>query len=165
MIRSFAIYFYVLSLKFQERDKENMAKHKSRQANSSSNETSKNWADVAIELIRAILSLLNSGNIIGLIIAGIVLDVSFMSYKLTPEDSGRVLLTIIDILKANYLSSFIFSMVFFIYVLWSKNTIKNLKKEIKRLAKIRTELMQGLSEGSLTPLNDHHPSKYNDKED
>ncbi|SHN66920.1 hypothetical protein [Desulfovibrio litoralis] len=121
------------------------------------------WADVAMVLVRGVLQLINSGNIIGLIIAGFVFDLGFISYKLTPEDSGRVLLTFIDILKFDNLSYILMPAVFVLYFLWSKREKNYLKKELKRLAEERTALMLGLKDGTLKPLKQHYPSSCDDK--
>ena len=120
-----------------------------------------NWADVAIRLIDALYDLAQTGNLIGLVLFGIICWIFLISYRL-PEDSLPGLLSGIG--------SFIASESFYILPLSSVLVIsvianfvqaKVYKSHIQDLTDHRKLLVHGLKNGKLKHLEKHHTSNFN----
>lgn len=121
--------------------------------------TQTNYWDFCINLTNKVCLLFNTGNLFGGMAFAVFL-VIFFRYP-----SGDLPILIRDFFNAFFKSKFYHAFIglFIIGVLsWALYRTKTVKdKEIKRLTKLRKDLIHGLEKGELTPLSTHHSSGFN----
>lgn len=115
---------------------------------------------VLLEVVRGILRLAQTGNIIGLVLIALIAQVAFVTYKLTPEMLDRQMTEAYHLLSREKFYIFplcatILAISFFCFY-----RCRMLKEEIKRISEVRSALIHGLEHGTMQHLAKHHPSNY-----
>ncbi|WP_316368082.1 hypothetical protein [Candidatus Thiodiazotropha sp. CDECU1] len=119
----------------------------------------KGWADVAIRFIDALYDLAQTGNLVGLVLFGVVCWIFYITYKLPAESVEGLLYGI-----GNFLASESFYIVPFTAVIAYCGYTNLIQKRvyrthIKDLAEHRQLLIHGLESGELSHLETHHSSE------
>lgn len=124
-----------------------------------------NFNDVLIKLIDAIYNLLNSGNIIGIILVFFFTQVMFLSYKLSPEMLDKHLSGIFGFLKNDGL--YLFPLLIALIVSLAANFIqrKTYKSHIHNMAEFRKVIIHGIDNKDLKTLDHHNSSGIDIRKD
>lgn len=127
--------------------------------NAQSGRRTNGW-DACIKLIDALYNLANSGNIIGLMLFGVIVLTFFIIHKLSPDQLNGHLLFMSNILRHEkyYIFPLSTALAFSIVVICVQHRI--LKKEISRLTEERSQLMHGILSGKLKPIENHQSSEF-----
>jgi hypothetical protein len=115
---------------------------------------------VLLELVRLFSMLVRTGNIIGLIVCIGSLWLLLLTYKASVNATDQVLLGLYSFLGAEkfYVLPLFLVILVIMVACWYRN--KHQKIEIKRLAKLRHDLMHGLESGDLKPFTPHQGSGF-----
>jgi len=131
-----------------------MAKTKKGKPNEKQSKTNIN--DVFIRLIDAIYDVINSGNIIGIIVVIFFVII----YKLPAENVNEHIKSVINLFTTEKYYIIPLSITLVVSVTVNIYQKKIYQTEIKRLSEIRKFLMHGLENKTLKVLEEHHPSDY-----
>ncbi len=123
----------------------------------------KGWADVAIRLIDALYDLAQTGNLIGLIVLGLVCWIFLITFRL-PEESIEVVLSGIgSFLVGERFYFFLLITALFVSVITNIVQANVYKAHIQDLTEHRKLLVHGLQSGELKPLKNHATSGFDVK--
>lgn len=122
---------------------------------------SRNWADVAYHAVDSLYNLANTGNLIGVLLFGIVILTWILTYRMPEAD----LIVLVSGLGSFFLGEKFYTvpllmlLAFCIFLKIRMNKVY--KNEIQRLTDVRKELIHGFQSGTLVPLENHTTSDYN----
>lgn len=120
-----------------------------------------NGWNVILELVRLMTWLLQTGNIIGLLISAVIIWVFFATFRASTSTIDRILLSALSFFENErfYIVPLSSALIFTIVV--CSLYIRQLKTEIKRLTEIRRTLIHGIKDGVLAPYEKHNSSGFN----
>jgi len=129
--------------------------HKRKSGRPVAKQQSTNSHDVYIRIIDGVLGLINSGNIIALILLWMMAQTSYISYKV---DKSFVEDFILRLIEYDYF--YILPMSVFLAISVAANfwQWKTYESHIKQHIELRKELMHGIKSGTHTPLDGHNSS-------
>lgn len=115
-----------------------------------------NIYDVFIRLIDAIYAVVNSGSIIGIIVVIFLA----MSFKLSEEHLYQCVTGVGKVLYADRYYLFVLSSTLCVSVYINFHQRKTYITEINRLVEERSNLIHGLTNKKLKPLDEHKSSRF-----
>lgn len=124
-----------------------------------------NFADVAIRFIDALYDLAQTGNLIGLVVIGVVCWIFLVTYKLPPESIDKILGNIGLFLTTEKFYFFPLSLTITISLSANFIQAKVYRQHIKYLTEHRKKLVHGLDDGDLKVLTTHHTTDFNIEDD
>ena len=119
-----------------------------------------NSADVAMHFIDAVYNLLNTGNIVGVFLLGLIALIGSIMWRLPDEQLGPIVIGFGGFLYGErfYLLVMAVALIYCIHLKRKMDTLY--KDEIQRLTDVRKDLIHGLQSGALTPLQKHTSTGY-----
>ncbi|MBU4277544.1 MAG: hypothetical protein KKC30_12450 [Proteobacteria bacterium] len=117
------------------------------------------WS-VLLEVIQLASHLLRTGNIIGLMIGLLAFCIAIFAWKASPSTADTVIISSIGFLYSEkfYLIPLLSVLALAVVMCMYRDKVQ--KGEIKRLARIRKELIHGLESGEFKPFPEHVSSNY-----
>lgn len=128
---------------------------KGRKARQKTANNGANLNDVLIKLIDSVYNLINSGNIVGVILLYFCVQVFYITHKLSSEALDKYLTQIISL---EFFYVYPLGAVILISVTANLVQVRVYRRHIESLVQTRQELIYGLQTGDLKPLKRHMTS-------